>query len=304
MPIFRKIGDSFKMVKTAPLDKEKTLQAIIENNLLEMLDIYFLKSEYTTTFGGRIDTLAVDSNGAPVIIEYKRNKNDNVINQALSYLKWLKAQKSDFFEMLVQKTLGKDMADKLTIDWKNPRVICIAETYNRFDLDTVEVIPLRIELYKYVYYENDLFHLERLNVGESKVQSEVAPKVPTTPGTLPEKGSAEHSLESLLSTASPKIEELFQELRQKILILDESIIEKITQGYVAYRMTKNFAEVSIGKNQIKIHMRPINYDDPKGKVEKIPDGYNWTLDKRIYLKNEDELDYVMEILEQSFKDVL
>lgn len=304
MPIFRKIGDCFKMVKTAPLDKEKTLQAILENNLQEMLDIYFLKSEYTTTFGGRIDTLAVDSNGAPVIIEYKRNKNDNVINQALSYLKWLKAQKSDFFEMLVQKTLGKDVADKLTIDWKNPRVICIAETYNRFDLDTVEVIPLRIELYKYVYYEDDLFHLERLNVGESKAQSEIAPKVPTTPGTSPEKVSAEHSLESLLSTASPKIEELFQELRQKILILDESIIEKVTQGYVAYRMTKNFAEVSIGKNQIKIHMRPINYDDPKGIVEKIPDGYNWTLDKRIYLKNDDELDYVMEILEQSFKDVL
>jgi hypothetical protein len=43
-------------------------------------------------------------------------------------------------------TLGKEVADKINLDWNNPRVICIAESYSKFDIDTVEVVPLRIEL--------------------------------------------------------------------------------------------------------------------------------------------------------------
>jgi len=101
-----------------------------------------------------------------LIIEYKRNKNDNVINQALSYLKWPKAQKLEFFQMLMQQKLGKVVADTITLDWKNPRVICIAESYSKFDIDTVEVVPLRIELYKFRFYENDVFSLEPVNIVE------------------------------------------------------------------------------------------------------------------------------------------
>lgn len=263
-----------------------------------MLDMYFLATEYITTSGGKIDTLAVDFSGAPVIIEYKLSKNENVINQALSYLKWLKAQKVDFFEMLVQKKLGKEIADKLIIDWKNPRVICIAEAYNKFDLDTVEVVPLRIELYKYINYESDIFLLEPLNVIENKQFKEPVNIA------LDVVACEENTVEALLENIPQNIVNLFQEMRQRIFALDESIVEKATRYYVAYRVSKNFAEVVIAKNHIKIHMRSVEYEDPGNLVDKIPDGYNWTLNRRVYLKKEDDLDAVVAILEQSYKDVL
>lgn len=120
------------------------MQKMVEDNLLEVLDMDFLYSEYPTTDRGRIDTLAIDADRAPVIIEYKRNRNDNVINQALSYLKWLKSQKVEFFEMMVMKRLGPEKAKK--ISWNNPRIKCIAESYSKFDIDTLEVIPLKLEL--------------------------------------------------------------------------------------------------------------------------------------------------------------
>jgi RecB family endonuclease NucS len=157
MPVFTTRNGKLKKLSSQFFAKEKELQSLVEANLDELLEMYFLATEYTTTFGGRIDTLAVDYTGAPVIIEYKRNKHDNVINQGLSYLRWLQAQKVEFFEMLLIKKLGPEVAHKIQIDWKNPRVVCIAEAYSKFDIDTVEVIPMRIELFKYRNYEGGYF---------------------------------------------------------------------------------------------------------------------------------------------------
>lgn len=277
--------------------KEKEIQNLIERNLLEVLDMHFLATEYTTN-GGRIDTLAVDRNGAPVIIEYKRNKNDNIINQGLSYLRWLQAQKIEFFQMLILKKFGDEFLKSFIIDWKNPRVICIAESYNKFDIDTVEVIPMRIELFKYRYYDNGIFSLEPINVNEQIQKSN------NDLTTNAESELLNLNLDSHLIKANENIKDLFKDLRSKIFELDENIIEKITTLYVAYRLAKNFVEIHIAKNHLKIHLRPIDYNDPENLVEKISDKYQWTMDRRIYLKNEESMDYVFNIIEQSYKDVI
>jgi RecB family endonuclease NucS len=84
----------------------------MESNLDALLGVRFLASEYRTgkTHGGRIDTLGIDENGSPVIIEYKRAMNENVINQGLYYLDWLLGHRGEF-ELIVLKTLGKESAD-------------------------------------------------------------------------------------------------------------------------------------------------------------------------------------------------
>lgn len=300
MPIFRIHQGKLKKLHTVPLDKEKSLQTLLEANLQEVLELQFLATEYTTTFGGRIDTLAVDSDGAPVIIEYKRNKNDNVINQALSYLKWLKTQKPGFFEKLMIDKLGQQTASHIKLDWSNPRVICIAESYSKFDIDTAEVVPLRIELMRYRYYEDGVFALEPINLPEEKVFSAPVAKAETEKAA----DDAPASAGGLLHKATPATRELFEQLREKVRAMDDAIVEKATAFYVAFRVSNNFAEVHIGKSQLKIHLRPIDYVDPKGLVDKIPEGYNWTMDRRIYLKGPEDLDYVVAIIEQSYKNVL
>lgn len=297
MPIFKDATGQLKKLNTLPLDKERNLQKLVEDKLMEVLELHFLASEYVTTFGGRIDTLAVDVNGAPVIIEYKRNKNDSVINQALSYLKWLKAQKPEFFQMLMINKLGQAVAGTIKLDWNNPRVICIAESYSKFDVDTVEVVPLRIELFKYRYYEQGIFGLESLTVPEA-----ISHAVPVSVSLTTEKRASSVAL--LREKGSEAIRSLFDALQEQIVSLDEGIEEKATSLYVAYRAAKNFAEIYIGKNQLKIFLRPIDYDDPRNLVDKIPDGYNWTMDKRVYLDSVDDLDYVVGLIEQSYKNVL
>jgi predicted transport protein len=199
--------------------------------------------------------------------------------------------------------LGKDNADKIKLDWHNPRVICVAENYSKFDIDTAEVVPLRIELMKYRYYEDGIFALEPVNVPET-----TATHLPMAVDTGDAKSSQDsdnaNSLDSLLAKASTDIKEMFAELRERIVAIDDSITENPTAYYVGYRMANNFAEIHIGKNQLKIHLRPIDFVDPKAMVDKIPDGYNWTMDRRVYLKSPSELEYVVGLIEQSYKNVI
>lgn len=177
-------------------------------------------------------------------------------------------------------------------------MICVAESYNKFDTDTVEVIPLRIELFKYRYYEGDIFSLEPINTNEKfSITAQ-----PVTSNIVSE--IQEPTIEGLRSKASTGVQQLFDAFRERVMAIDKAVTEKPTQFYVAYRMSGNFAEVHIGKNQLKIHLRPIDYNDPKHMVDQIPAGYNWTMDRRVYLNAIDDLDYVIGIVEQSYQNVL
>jgi RecB family endonuclease NucS len=111
---------------------EKSLQNLFERHLEELLGIRFIASEYSTgpVHGGRIDTLGLDEDHGPVIIEYKRAVNQNVINQGLFYLDWLMDHRKDF-EWLVLDKLGSELAK--AVDWSAARLLCIAGDFTRHD---------------------------------------------------------------------------------------------------------------------------------------------------------------------------
>jgi len=73
MAIFELNKSKMNKLKITKFKNEKELQSVFENNLEEIFGIKFLATEYTTTHGGRIDTLGLDEDGSPVIIEYKEN---------------------------------------------------------------------------------------------------------------------------------------------------------------------------------------------------------------------------------------
>jgi RecB family endonuclease NucS len=69
-----KINEQVEELAGKSVALEKSLQVLLEGNLETFLGVRFLASEYSTgrTHRGRIDTLGLDENGCPVIIEYKR----------------------------------------------------------------------------------------------------------------------------------------------------------------------------------------------------------------------------------------
>ena len=129
------------------------LECLFEKSLETLIGVRLLASEFITTHGGRIDRLGLDENGCPVILEYKRTTNENVINQGLFYLDWLMDHKKDF-QWLVLEKLGKEAADN--VDWSAPRLICIAGDFTRYDDHAVKQIQRNIELIRYRRFDSDL----------------------------------------------------------------------------------------------------------------------------------------------------
>ncbi|HET8631923.1 MAG TPA: hypothetical protein VFL91_31240 [Thermomicrobiales bacterium] len=84
--LFRLAHNAVQELKSSSVAVEKSLQSLIEQHLDAFLGVRFLASEYSTgkSHGGRIDTPGIDENGSPVIIEYKRALNENVITRGCS----------------------------------------------------------------------------------------------------------------------------------------------------------------------------------------------------------------------------
>ncbi|MFJ5596210.1 transporter [Streptomyces noursei] len=125
-----------------------------------MLGVTFLASEYVIGCdggGGRIDSLGIDENGAPVVVEYKRGTDSGVINQGLYYLSWLLAHR-DAFRALVRERLGATVASQVL--WSAPRLICFAGDFTRYDAHAVREHRRSIDLVRYRYYGDDHFGLE------------------------------------------------------------------------------------------------------------------------------------------------
>ena len=244
-------------------DLEKPLQTLFENNLEPMLGIRFLASEYQTgkTHGGRIDSLGLDENNGPVILEYKRSVGENVINQGLFYLDWLMDHQAEF-KLLVMEKLGHAAAAQ--IDWSVPRLLCIAADFTKYDAHAVQQINRNVELIRYRRFGVDLLLLELVNaISVSKPKSSSKPNKtepgPTLAAAVKTSASnGDKSYAEWLEQLSAPMLELLTSLEDFIASLGDDVQRKELKLYVAFRRLKNFASIVPQKNRLLLflHLNP------------------------------------------------
>ncbi|MEW5997150.1 MAG: DUF91 domain-containing protein, partial [Pseudomonadota bacterium] len=169
--LYRMAGSDVAELAGGAMALEKSLQTVFERNLETLLGVRFLASEFPTNEGGRMDTLGIDENNSPVVIEYKRSSNENVINQGLYYLDWLMGHRKDF-EWLVLERLGAEAAR--LVDWTGPRLICIATDFGKYDEHAVKQMNRNIALIRYRRFDSDLLLLDQLTSASAATTSPVS----------------------------------------------------------------------------------------------------------------------------------
>jgi predicted transport protein len=244
---------------------EKSLQKTFEENLESLLGIRFLASERTTgpVHGGRIDTLGLDEDGCPVIIEYKRAINENVISQGLFYLDWLLDHRMEF-QWLVMEQLGAEMAKQ--VDWSAPRLLCIAGDFTRYDEHAVKQIARNIELIRYRRFDGNLLLLELVHAPKlarptpATTQREDTTDRSSVSTEAPENETAVYlSQQSAyrIAQSDPALRDLFEAIRQFLLGLGDDVQMKELKHYVAFKRLKNFAclEVYPQARVVTMHLK-------------------------------------------------
>lgn len=247
--LFKIKNDTVKELEGKSLAIEKSLQQLFEKHLETLLGIRFLASEYTTgkKHAGRIDTLGIDENNSPIIIEYKRSINENVINQGLFYLDWLLDHKAEF-ELMVLRKFGDEVAN--AIDWSNPRLLCIAGGFTKYDEYAVQQINRNIELYQYKHYEDSYILLDLINA--STAQTTNSKEDTTVASAVSMRTTRVKTVSDYLDQANIKLTDRFEELKDYMMSLSDDVQMKTLKHYIAFKRIKNFACVEVHPQTEKI----------------------------------------------------
>lgn len=299
LKLFRLQSNSVTEVIGTSTTLEKSLQTLVERNLETFLGVRFLVSEFSTgrEHGGRMDTLGLDENGCPVIIEYKRASNVNVINQGLFYLDWLVTHRGDF-EMLVLKAFGKEAAQ--SVEWSNPRLICIAGDFSKYDEHAIKQMNHNIELIRYVRFGSDLLLLEQVNVVSASINGG---------GASPPSGVSRNrgkTVSDYLEQADQQLKDRYEALREYVVNLGDDVQEKVLKDYFAFKRIKNFACVVVHARTrdllVYVKVDPDKTQLEKGftrDVRKI--GHFGTGDLEIRVASESDFERAKPLIQRSYE---
>lgn len=270
-------------------ERERDVQVLVEANMEALLGVRFLASEYSTgpVHGGRIDSLGIDENGSPVVVEYKRGVDPGVINQGLYYLAWLVDHRAEF-QFLVRSRLGSEAAAQ--VQWTTPRLICVAGGYTRYDLHAVREHRHAIELVSYRLLGENMLSLETV----ASVAGRAA---------VPQRRSTERAAVPAAAVGDA-MAELRAALDEVLVGLGEDVTQVERKQYRAYRRLRNFACVgSTQKRQVLVTLNvdPSQVELVEGFSRDVSElGHHGTGDLEVRLRAERDLDRAHELLRLSY----
>ena len=289
---------------------EKDLQFLLESNMETFLGVHFLATEYSTgkTHKGRIDSLGLDENGCPVIVEYKRHSNENVINQGLYYLDWLLDHTAEF-KWLVLERLGKEAADK--IEWRGTRLICIACDFNKYDEYAVQQINRNIELVRYRLFNGHLLLLELVNAQSMNADSSELPASASDVGKINQnnKKNRDDSQQARLKAASEPLCALYNQLCDFAFNLGDEVQRIELKQCTAFKKIKNFVSVVIYPSpkdpliRLFLKLNPELIPPKEGVTRNVRGIGHWgTGDLEVSVRKSADFALGQQLIEQSYRE--
>ncbi|GGT68186.1 transporter [Streptomyces atratus] len=292
LKLFRTNATNSGVAEVVPrlAEVEADVQRLVEAYMETLLGVRFLASEYGTgpVHGGRIDSLGLDENGSPVIVEYKRSTDAGVIHQGLFYLSWMVDHRSEF-EHLVRDRLGLTAASQVL--WSGPRLICVAGDFTRYDVHAVREHRRSVDLVRYRFFGKDLLGLETVAsvTGRTSTTKQVRRRAVEAPPVCGQDGA---------------LAELSAAVDERLLGLGDGVNRVQRKQYAAYQKLRNFACVCPPqKTKLLVYLKA----DPK-QVGLVPGftrdvtglGHHGTGDLEVQLRTEWDLERAQDLFRASY----
>ena len=298
--LFKQNNGKLQSIKETSFELEKKIQKITEDNLRQIFNLEFVKSEFQVTSEFRIDTLAFDKESSSfVIIEYKNGQDKGLMTQGLAYLSTMLDRHSDFITEYNEQ-LNKNLKKK-DVDKSQSKVIFIASSYDK-NIIQASNLNLPIELWKVQLYENNM--IQYLPISPN---SKTSVKLPKFSGGTFEKITRELQTYDeeyhYKIRASEKTKQLYEEIKKRILLLDNNIELIIRKKYIAFKTNYNFVYINLKRSMIHVDlsMKQKEVEDPKKLIRNMDGiGHHGGGSVRITITEKLDIPYMMGLIEQSY----
>lgn len=287
-----------KELKQKDFKNEKELQNFFENNIETILGYKFIDTEFVVG-DFRIDSLAFDEESKSFrIIEYKNVKNHSLVDQGYTYLKLMLERKADFVLQYNIKT--NSSLTTQDIDWSQSRIIFVSPIYTAYQLNATDFKNIPVDLVKVTRYEDDIIEIDFIKkTSNVKVQDIQMESIQNDVN----KEIIVYTEEDHLSKVSDNIKRVYEELKTRILELDDIDVEA-KKLYIAFKGIRNIADIELHKNKLKIYinMKRGSLNDPLKLTKDISGIGHWgNGDYCIIIDKKDDIDNVIPLIKQSLK---
>lgn len=291
-------GNTLTIVKSKPFKLERDIQSIVENNLDILFNFQFIRSEFPVK-NFRIDTLSFDkSKKSFVIIEYKKGKSYSVIDQGYSYLSLMLNNKSDF--ILEYNENSNSNLKRDDVDWSQSKIIFISPNFSTYQKESINFKDLPIELYEIKKYENNCLIINQIKGESSENISTVSKK-----SGIIKKVSREvkvYSEDDIVLFGDKEIQSLYYTLRSSILDLGDVKVVPLKK-YIGFVKEKNICSIFVQKKKIKlwINLKKGDLKDGQNLMRDVSHvGHHGIGDYECHISNEDDIEYIISLIKQSY----
>lgn len=307
MKLYKSNSGLLERVKLNPFPLEKDIQKLVEKNVSTLFGFEFVKSELT--FGGfRFDTLCFDNElNSFVIIEYKKGSSYSVIDQGYTYLSLLLNNKSDFI-LEYNETLDRNIK-RDEVDWSQSKVLFISSHFSDYQRNSVNFKNIPFELWEITRYNDESIGLSKIST-ESSVDINSTIEEHSSEGIMGKvtKELVRYDENYLLSKSKNRpdgVKELYFKLKNRILELGEGIEIRFGKQTIGFLQNKVFTDLIIWNKGVGvvINLKKGQLKDDLSLTEDLSNKGHWgNGDYRIWLYTNDDLEYTVSLIRQSFQN--
>lgn len=302
MNIYTCNENNLQEINEQQIKKESQLQRICESNLELLFNLKYVRSEFSIS-SFRIDTVAFDtSTNSFVIIEYKKVKSISVVDQGYTYLSILLNNKADF--ILEYNECCDNTLKKKDIDWTQSRVLFISPSFTVYQKESINFRDLPIELWEVKSFDSNIIYFNQITPGKAS-ESIKAISSKEKEYQKVNKEIKVYTVSDHMQNVSEDINDLYSTFSESILGLGNNIEFKATGLYIRFLVNKrNFTDITILKNSLKIwiSLKLGNLDDAKRLARDVSSIGHWgNGDYEIKVTNDDDLEYILSLIKQSYK---
>ncbi len=291
-----------EIINEKPFKLEREMQKVFEDNLGLIMCLEIVKSEFTIN-NRRIDTLAFDKqSNSFVIIEYKRDKNNAVFDQGITYLNLMLKYKADFvleYNENKKKSLLRD-----NVDWSQSRVVFVSSDFTENQINATDFKDFAIELWEVKRYSNNTVAINKIEKSKSAPSlNSISEKNNTYQDILKEIKVCNE--EDHLQGVNDGIIELYEKFKNAILNLKEGFEVVPKKLWISFRVdNKIICDIKITNNSLKIfiNLKKGQLKDSNKLMRDVSEvGHHGNGDYQVIVKDDDNLEYIMSLIKQAIK---